>query len=235
MHCIRLNLGHFEALPEVFSNTCINTTNKSTNNDYHSAQSRRARGEDIFLSLDASWAIATFAFAFAFFSAAAFSALAFAALAFFSACFFLSAACFFFSSAFFLSLLDLDDDLEEDDLEESLALDVDLAEDAALVSVTVAFALVEVDLAAAAFAWVVFAFSVDFAASEDEDFETTTAAAAALAAPCLTTTQLPKPAVLLKETRQRFLALPPAHLVPAGSCTVSWSEPTLDGACEISR
>jgi hypothetical protein len=56
------------------------------------------------------------------------------------------------------------------------------------------------------------------------------AGAAAPAAPCWTTTQLPNPAVLTNSTTHLFLLAPPVHLVPAGSATVSWSEPTAFGA-----
>ena len=48
-------------------------------------------------------------------------------------------------------------------------------------------------------------------------------------APCETTTQFPKPAVVVNEARQRFLEVPPVHLVPAGILTLSSCVPTAAG------
>jgi len=47
--------------------------------------------------------------------------------------------------------------------------------------------------------------------------------------PCEATRQLPKPAVVTKETRQRFFEVPPVHVVPAGSWTVSGCVPAVVG------
>ena len=52
----------------------------------------------------------------------------------------------------------------------------------------------------------------------------------AAAAPCCTTTQLPKPPAVVKDTRHLLPVLPPVHVVPFGSCTWSCSEPVPDGA-----
>lgn len=54
-------------------------------------------------------------------------------------------------------------------------------------------------------------------------------------APCETTTQFPKPAVVVKDARHRFLAAPPAHLVPAGSWTVSCCVVSFVGAYAASE
>ena len=47
--------------------------------------------------------------------------------------------------------------------------------------------------------------------------------------PCETTTQFPKPAVVLNEARQRFSEVPPVHLVSAGIWTLSSCVPTEAG------
>jgi hypothetical protein len=46
----------------------------------------------------------------------------------------------------------------------------------------------------------------------------------------VTTTQFPSPAAVTKDTRQRFLSLPPAHLMPSGSLTASCCVPWLAGS-----
>lgn len=47
---------------------------------------------------------------------------------------------------------------------------------------------------------------------------------------CWTTTQLPKPAVLVNEARQRSLLVPPVHCVSEGIWTIRFSDPVLDGS-----
>ena len=61
----------------------------------------------------------------------------------------------------------------------------------------------------------------------------TTELPAAAAAPPLveTSTQLPKPAVVLKATRQEAPSEPPVQVVPAGKEAVTVSVSTLVGAC----
>ena len=51
----------------------------------------------------------------------------------------------------------------------------------------------------------------------------------AATAPCETTTQFPKPAVVVNEARQRFLEVPPVHFVSAGIWTLSSCVPTAAG------
>lgn len=46
---------------------------------------------------------------------------------------------------------------------------------------------------------------------------------------CWTTTQLPKPAVLVNEARQRSLLVPPVHCVSEGIWMNRFSDPVLDG------
>lgn len=55
-------------------------------------------------------------------------------------------------------------------------------------------------------------------------------AGAGAGAACETRTQLPKPASVVKLTRQLALSEPPVHFVPAGSCAETWTDPTLEGA-----
>ena len=45
----------------------------------------------------------------------------------------------------------------------------------------------------------------------------------------VTTTQFPSPAAVVNDTRQRFLSVPPAHLMPSGSLTPSCCVPWLVG------
>ena len=52
----------------------------------------------------------------------------------------------------------------------------------------------------------------------------------AVVSACVTTTQFPSPAAVMNDTRQRFLLVPPAHLMPSGSLTPSCCAPWLVGA-----
>jgi len=90
---------------------------------------------------------------------------------------------------------------------------------AVVLAVVVAFVVVVSVLTAA--------FAVVFAAAVVVPFA---GASTAAAAPWDTTVHPPNPAVVLTETKQRFFALPPTHLVPAGRVKTTLSDSTLVGA-----
>lgn len=52
---------------------------------------------------------------------------------------------------------------------------------------------------------------------------------------CWTTTQFPKPAVLVNEARQRSLLVPPVHCVSEGIWMSRFSDPVLDGFYKAER
>lgn len=141
--------------------------------------------------------------------------------------------------------------IPEDEAVELTAATLPVAADAAAVTVTVLGGAHEVSAAAAAdlkefeytleqtaqvrthvvTAAAALVEAAFVAATEDEAaFATEEDPAAADPEPCETATQLPKPAVVVKDSKQVAPSAPPVHFVPAGMLMVTWSVPTVVGA-----